>query len=214
MSSTQNYPPAPWNLQGYGFLAIQLLDIDNVSAFVPIALDIIPILPGKTLGGLYVATYPAESTLLYNELIIVSAIVRYKTQIGAWISHIYVDHPGSVAGGREIWGLPKEMAQFDWQGDRSAVQVYQHGKQLCGLKNRWLLPGWTQPIAGSVFSELDGKLEVFTAQSKLKWQLASLEVEVSSESPFAALGFSQTWGGFYFNPLQVTVQAPVAIDTH
>jgi acetoacetate decarboxylase len=27
-----------------------------------------------------------------------------------------VDNPDSVAGGREIWGLPKELAEFSWLG--------------------------------------------------------------------------------------------------
>ena len=211
MHNTQSYPPPPWYLQGYGFLTIQLLDIDKISSYIPVALDIVPILPGKTLGGLYVATYQSESTLLYNELIVMSAIVRHKTQIGAWISHIYVDHPGSVAGGRDIWGLPKEMAQFDWEGDRSIVHIRQDGKLLCVLKRQWLLPGWTQPMAGSVFSELDGKLQIFTAKAELKWHLAGLEVEVPSASPFAALGFGSVWGSFYFNPMQGTVQAPVPL---
>lgn len=211
MSSTPSYPSPPWYLQGHGFLSIQLLDIDNVSSFVPVALDIVPILPGKTLGGLYVATYQTGSTLLYNELIVVSAIVRHKTQIGAWISHIYVDHPGSVAGGRDIWGLPKEMAQFHWEGDRSTIHICQDGKPLCVLKRQWLLSGWTQPLAGSVFSELDGKLQIFAATGELKWHLAGLEVEVPSVSPFAALGFSSIWGSFYFNPLRGTVQAPVPL---
>jgi acetoacetate decarboxylase len=45
--------------------------------------------------------------LEYNELIIIAAVLGYKGKFGAWISHIYVDNPDSVAGGREIWGYLK-----------------------------------------------------------------------------------------------------------
>ena len=45
-------------------------------------------------------------TLAYHELIVFS----HATTRGMVISHIYVDAEQSMHGGREIWGLPKELA--------------------------------------------------------------------------------------------------------
>ena len=49
------YPQAPWTLQGYAIQTLQLLDIDRVRPFIPSELNIITVLPGKTLGGVYLS---------------------------------------------------------------------------------------------------------------------------------------------------------------
>jgi hypothetical protein len=92
------YPQAPWTLQGYSLQTLNLIDITAARSLVPSELEIISVWPGKTLGGVYVASYGSGSTLEYNELIVVSAITRYANRFGTWISHIYVDNPDSVAG--------------------------------------------------------------------------------------------------------------------
>jgi acetoacetate decarboxylase len=203
------YPPPPWTLNGFGFQTLQLLDIDRVRPLIPSQLEIVSVFPGKTLGGLYLAAYGDSSTLTYSELIIVSAIARGANQLGAWISHIYVDHPDSVAGGREIWGLPKELADFRWQlGDRPTVEVVQNGQTLCTLTSRWQLPGWTQPLTGSVFSQKGSTLISFLGQGHFKWHLADVTLQVPSESPFAWLGIGQPWLNVYLNPLHLVAKAP------
>lgn len=192
---------------------LHLLDIDRVRSVIPSGLKIISILPGKTIGGLYVASYGQGSALLYNELIVVSGLVAYAGAVGAWISHIYVDQPDSVAGGREIWGLPKQLAEFTWQtGSTPGVKVSQGDTLLCTLNCNWQLPALSLPIAGSVFSTLGSKLLKFAATGTLKPHLAALELHVPPESQFAALNVGQPWLSFYCNPLQVTVNAPAIVN--
>src|SRR5688572_23194128 len=126
------YPSAPWTLKGFAVQTLQLVDTARARSFVPPDLDIVSVLPGKTLGVVYLASYGPESVLSYNELIVVPALTRYGKNVGFWISHIYVDHPDSMAGGREIWGLPKELAQFTWQmGEQNHVLVRQGEQVLC-----------------------------------------------------------------------------------
>ncbi|WP_225977590.1 acetoacetate decarboxylase family protein [Nostoc sp. CENA543] len=135
------YPPAPWRLEGYGIQTLHWVDVKQAAAFVPSELEIVSFLPGKTLAGIYVSAYEADSLLQYNELIVVPAVVRYQKHIGAWISHIYVDNEDSVAGGREIWGLPKEMAEFSWH-HHGKVSVRQNQRELCHInyqKGMWSL---------------------------------------------------------------------------
>ncbi len=119
-----SYPQPPWTLKGYAFLTLQLLDIARVRPLIPPALNIISVLPGKTIGGVYLSKYNSDSVLEYSELIIIAGFLSYKGKFGGWVSHIYVDNPESVAGGREIWGLPKELAQFTWT-ERSVTEAKQ-----------------------------------------------------------------------------------------
>jgi acetoacetate decarboxylase len=209
-----SYPSAPWDLQGYAIQTLQLLDVDRVRPLVPSELEIVSLLPGKTLGGVYVASYGEGSVLQYNELIVVSAVVHHAGKWGGWISHIYVDHPDSIAGGREIWGLPKEFAQFSWKtGNTPSVQVSQEDNLLCTLNSKWQLPGWQQPLAGLVFSTLDSALLTFRGHGKLNWHLTSADLHIPARSPFAWLGVGQPWLSVYCNPLHLTVDAPSVIQT-
>ncbi|MBD3881991.1 acetoacetate decarboxylase family protein [Phormidium tenue FACHB-886] len=203
------YPQPPWTLQGYGLQTVQLIDIDSIRSQIPPQLNIVPVLPGKTAGGIYAAAYGTGSTLLYNELIVAAALVQHAGRIGAWISHIYVDNADSVAGGREIWGLPKENAQFSWEmGDRPSVQVRQGEQLLCHLSRQWAVPGWQQAFTVPVFSLLNQQLIQFNGQTDFKFYLAGVEVQIPSGSPLAQLKMAPPWLNFYFNPLQLVAEAP------
>ncbi|MEG5057948.1 acetoacetate decarboxylase family protein [Microcoleus sp. A2-C5] len=193
------YPPAPWNLQGYAIQTLQLLDVARVRPLVPSELEIVSVLPGKTLGGVYISSYGLGSMMEYNELIVVSAIANYAGKWGAWISHIYVDNPHSVAGGREIWGLPKELAQFSWEGNDSVkatplgyrVTVSQANRQLCSLnysKQSLALP---VSFSGNVFSALSSNLLLFKGEFNSRIGLLRGELEIPEDSHFANLNLSQ-----------------------
>jgi len=138
------------------------VDRARVRSLVPPDLDIISVLPGKTLGILYLASYGRGSVLAYNELIVVPALTRYRKNVGVWISHIYVDHPDSMAGGREIWGLPKELAQFTWYLDEQRhVLVRQAERVLCTLNYGSQRRLWRQPLFLPVLSMLGADLLAF-----------------------------------------------------
>ncbi|HAG81152.1 MAG TPA: acetoacetate decarboxylase [Cyanobacteria bacterium UBA12227] len=206
------YPKTPWFLQGYGFQTLHLLDIKKVRQFIPSDLDIIPILPGKTLGGIYVAFYGLGSTLMYNELIIISALTRYGSKVGAWISHIYVDNADSMAGGREVWGLPKELAQFTWNlGTNPGVCVHQENQLLCSISSDWQLPQWRLPLTIPAFSTLDSKLLSFEGQGEISLCLSGANLQVPVTSPFSMLGIGQPWLSFYYNQLHLLVSEPKVI---
>jgi len=193
------YPPAPWKLQGYAIATLQLVDVALVRPLVPSELEIISVFPGKTLGGIYISSYGLGSVMEYNELIVVSAIANYAGKWGAWISHIYVDNPHSVAGGREIWGLPKELAQFSWEGSDSVkaeplgyrVTVRQGNSQLCSLgysQQTWMLP---ISLNGNFFSADFNKLLLFKGEFQSHTGLIRGALEIPEESPLASLNIGQ-----------------------
>lgn len=184
------YPPAPWKANGFVVQTLRLIDVEDARYFVPSELDIVSVLPGKTLGAVYFADYGPGSALEYNELIVSPALVRYGSTFRFWISHIYVDNSDSLAGGREIWGLPKEMAHFTWSPDRRMVEAQQSGRILCRLHSnppRWLLP---MPLVLPTFSIQEDDLLSFKASLRGRLGLAKGELHVSAESPFADLNLA------------------------
>ena len=207
------YPPAPWKATGFVVQSLKLIDIERARRFVPSELKIVPVLPGKTLGAVYVAEYTAGSALEYSELIIAPALTRRGSKFRFWISHIYVDNADSMAGGREIWGLPKEMADFKWSADRREIDIQQDGQRLCRLRSgepRWLLP---IPVLLPTFSILGSNLLGFTASIWGQMALAGNELDVPGESPFAGLGLSRKGMSLYMRNIRFTAGAPHVVES-
>ncbi len=208
-----NYPPPPWNLKGYAILTVNLINIDKARLFVPSELEIVSVLPGKTLGGVYLSTYKSGSVLQYNELIVTSGLTRYGEQTASWIGHIYVDNEVSVAGGREIWGLPKEMAEFTW--NKGNVTVKQGDLLLCHLqyqRNWYNLATWWQPqFNASSFGSLNTELLLFDNKFAADLALISSQLTVPETSPFANLNLGQPIATLEMNQLDLTAGMPEVI---
>jgi acetoacetate decarboxylase len=208
-----SYPPAPWHLYGQALQSIYLVDLARAKELVPADLEIISVLPGKTLGSLYLSVYEANSTLEYHELIVVAALVRYQGKIGSWVSHIYVDNLESVAGGREVWGLPKEMADFTWS-DRS-IQVTQGDRSLCQVQYSQgglpLSPGGKSRIIGKGFSGLTEDVLAFAGDFKAKLKWVSSNITIPPESPLTKLNLGHPWLTLQFNELHLTANSPIVV---
>lgn len=206
------YPEAPWTLQGYAIQTLQLIDVERSRLFIPPELDLVSVWPGKTIGGVYLSSYGSGSELQYNELIVVAALVNYSGKFGGWVSHIYVDNPDSVAGGREIWGLPKEMAEFTWmKGEQSSVIVRQGTRQLCRLSYSQPSFGWRMPLSGNVLSVLGSDLLLFKGELESRVGLISSQLEVPPESPFANLKLEQPWLTAYCDDMRVVANTPEVV---
>lgn len=208
-----SYPQAPWTLCGYAIQTLQLIDVDKTRPFIPPEFEIVSIFPGKTLGGIYVSSYGLGSVLQYNELIIAAGFVSYAGKIGAWISHIYVDNPDSVAGGREIWGLPKELADFTWDNSQnnSQVAIAQGNKQLCTISYNKPSLKFPLPFKGSVFSKMSGNILMFDGELSSQIGLTGSKVNVPAESPFYSLNLTQPWLTVYCDDLRFVAGIPEVV---
>jgi acetoacetate decarboxylase len=207
-----SYPPAPWTLCGSAVLTLQLLDSRAARAFVPPEIRVVSVLPGKTIACVYAAQYGSGSVLEYNELIVAAALTRLGRHYGFWISHIYVDSPDSQAGGRAIWGLPKELAQFTWRtGATNEVTVRQDDRVLCQMSygaRRWL---WRLPVALPNLSTLGRDVLIYGGRWSGRVSLALTRLDVPSDSPFAALGLSQSGLPYHQQEMTFIASAPRAI---
>ncbi|MDZ8260362.1 acetoacetate decarboxylase family protein [Nostoc sp. ChiQUE01b] len=204
------YPQAPWTLQGYAIQTLHLVNIDQVRPLIPLELEIISVWPGKTLGSVYLSNYGSGSVLEYSELIVVPALVNYQRKIGAWISHIYVDNADSVAGGREIWGLPKELAKFTWEQGKY-VTVHQENRKLCSLKYNQQSLAWRQRLNVSSFSVKGSDLLIFPAEFESVLGLIGSKLEIPTESPFSEIGLGQPWLTVRCEQMNLRVDAPKVV---
>ncbi len=204
-----SYPSAPWILKGNAIQTLHLVNIDRVRLLVPSDLNIISVWPGKTVGGVYLSQYKSGSVLEYNELIVAPAVVIYQGKIGVWVSHIYVDNADSVAGGREIWGLPKELADFSWEEKR--VTVRQGNVLLCTLNYDQQSLGWRQGLDAASFSTLGSNLLRFDFEFDARLGLVGSQLEVAADSPVAGIGLNQPFATVGFEQMTLQVDAPQII---
>jgi hypothetical protein len=94
-----------------------------------------------------------DGTLRYDELIF-STPARLGTRVGMYVSDIWVNDRASLWGGRRIWGLPKNLADFHW--NESTVQITDdHGliAEICVEERPVRSPLLWTPVPG--FGHLD-----------------------------------------------------------
>lgn len=94
------YPAAPWQMVGSLWLSLFKLkdDVDETR-------------PAGVYGAAFVS-YEEGSPLTYSELLVARPIKSAEHGRRVTITDIWVDSPASVAGGRELWAIPKGLCDF------------------------------------------------------------------------------------------------------
>lgn len=95
------YPPPPWHMRGSLWMSVFRL-----------AQDASPRHPAGTYGVALV-DYVDPSPLTYAELLVARTTRTYDGRRAVTITDIWVDSPASMAGGRALWAIPKELCDFD-----------------------------------------------------------------------------------------------------
>lgn len=103
-----SYPPEPWVLHGRACVSVWSVP---VAALPPLPVRPVTLRGRAVVGTAFVDYRPPG--LAYRELL-AAVLVRHGPRVGVSITRIWVDSPVSRAGGRELWGIPKELAEFDW----------------------------------------------------------------------------------------------------
>jgi acetoacetate decarboxylase len=203
------YPPPPWKLHGQAACVFGLVPVTKAQAFVPSDISIVRVQSGRALAAIYAASYEAGSTLRYRELIVIPALVRHGWRIGAWISHIYVDDPRSVAGGRAIWGLPKEMAAFTLDEAAGTVCVHQGSQRLCTLRAGGTRALLRLPVLLPALSPLRRlqRLLWFAGTGTTRVAIRRVELDIPEQSPLYPLGLT-SGRGIVMSDMRLVVHAP------
>jgi len=176
-------------------LAMALVPLETARRWVPDDLSIVPLTAHSTLAALALARYARGSTLAYSELVVAVCLARAGRRPGFWVSHIYVDDLESLDAGREMFGLPKELAEFDWdeQLDGSGgVTVARDGETLVAA--RWS-PPWPfalpLPFYAPLLGSVSGDRRTFPALGKAHFGVGRLRLQIPMESPFSGLGLER-----------------------
>ncbi|WP_026870984.1 acetoacetate decarboxylase family protein [Inquilinus limosus] len=113
------YPPPPWRLRG----AVQaaLWRVPRAALPGPLPAGARPLGWGGTaLLATVRADWGPDGDLAYGELV-VAVPVRLGRRIGVTVTAAWVDSPASLAGGRELWAIPKRLGRFETQAGRTAL---------------------------------------------------------------------------------------------
>jgi hypothetical protein len=186
------YPPAPWSLRGqanFHVLAVRSGDLPTVPAgFNPLRIG------GFGLVVVGWVDYQGGSILRYGELL--AAIAgRWAGGVSATVTQMWVDSPASRAGGRELWGYPKELASFELAIDPSgtARACDPDGAELARGRFAALVTSpWRLSIRGGTVQPLDGRLAAVRAIFRSRPALGRGSISAPPGSPLAFVNGAHT----------------------
>jgi acetoacetate decarboxylase len=103
LAADVSYPSAPWEMVGSLWLTLFRLrePVDDLR-------------PAGVYGAAFVS-YEDGSPLTYSELLVARPVSTDRDGRRVTITDIWVDSPASVAGGRELWAIPKGLCDFSFE---------------------------------------------------------------------------------------------------
>lgn len=178
--------PAPWSLQGGGYIFIYKFSRE----FVEKEGRVPGFLKGRFSGGfgsVMLVNYEKSNAGPYGELLFIPGKFRYSGKRLDTISKIYVSSDESVFNGRANWGIPKEKADFRFErsgrdehitvsvGDTVAAEITLRSGRLPFHVSTKLLPF---PLV----QEYDGKRYFTSFSGKGRGRLARVKsIKISPE---------------------------------
>lgn len=122
-----SYPPAPWQMHGQLWVSLfRVRPGDH---------------PDREPGvyGVALVKYEEPSPLTYGELLVARPVDKAVN-----ITDIWVDSPASVAGGRALWAIPKDLCDFH-------LDIATHGPVT---RAAWDVSLDGQPIVSARFTDV------------------------------------------------------------
>lgn len=181
-----SYPPPPWRLAGRLLIAGAPLRLDAARELVRAPLRLLPAWPGRALAMLLVGLYGEGSTLRYGEVAGVVGPVLAGGRLGGLVTSIWVDDERSLAGGRQVWGLPKQLATLRWRPGTIEVRDPGGAPIVCA---RWREPRVHAPVpaVAPFIAVLDGAVRRAWLAGTLHLAPTGLELDIPGGSPLAPL---------------------------
>jgi hypothetical protein len=126
------YPTAPWHMVGSLWLSLFRVkhDIDELR-------------PAGVYGAAFVS-YEEGSPLTYSELLVARPVTSEEHGRRVTITDIWVDSPASVAGGRELWAIPKDLCDFTLESGHTGPLS----------RTEWTATAERRPIASARFTDV------------------------------------------------------------
>ncbi|SFQ49476.1 Acetoacetate decarboxylase (ADC) [Amycolatopsis arida] len=185
------YPPEPWHLAGQAYLSTWLVPVADLPR-VPRELRPV-VVAGRAVVVTAWIDYQPPGQLSYAELLATVAVRDGHGPSGpsgptATITEIWVDSAVSLAGGRELWGIPKELAAFDLRHGRTFTASATTSRDWIATAAFTSRPGppVTLPSRFRVAQVMDGepRSSRVRARARPHWAAASWSV-----NPAGPLGY-------------------------
>jgi len=157
------YPPEPWDLHGHAYIGVWLLPRDLAPAPHSSATKPITIF-GRAIVCAAFFVYEEPSPLTYDE-IMTTVLVREGWRPRVSITHIWVNSPASRDGGRALWAIPKDLADFDTAA-HSSYAAQSIGSLAINRVRR--LP-WRAPIAFRIAQDRDGSVLISPVSGRIRF---------------------------------------------
>ncbi|MDP2773400.1 MAG: acetoacetate decarboxylase family protein [Nocardioides sp.] len=127
-----SYPPAPWHMVGSLWLSVFKVkeQVDETR-------------PAGVYGAAFVS-YEEGSPLTYSELLVARPVRSDEHGRRVTITDIWVDSPASVAGGRELWAIPKGLCDFTLEAGHTGPLS----------RTEWSASAQRHPIASARFTDV------------------------------------------------------------
>jgi hypothetical protein len=175
-----DYPAEPWDLHGHAYIGIWLLPRDRTP--LPHSPATRPVrIFGRSIVCVAFFVYEEPSPLTYDE-IMATVLVRERWRPRVSITHIWVNSEASRDGGRELWAIPKELADFE-VGTHSSYAAQGIGSLVVDRVRR--LP-WRLPLRFRIAQDRAGSLQVSPVSGRIRFGLARGRWSFASDGP---LGF-------------------------
>ncbi len=183
-----NYPPSPWRLGGTGHMSIWQIPIKDLPIVFPAGVE--PVIRfGRATVVTGWVTYTPGSVLEYNELILIVQVKANHRRLGS-ITHAWVDSPASVAGGRALWGIPKQLGAFELSDSTIfEASATANGQAIASFQFRpgFTLPGWWRISLPTAQWSESGAIQVTEGHLLARVQLGSGDWTIAAEGPLAFL---------------------------
>lgn len=175
------YPAEPWDLHGHAYVGAWLVPRQQLPA--PHSPESKPItIFGRGIVGAAFFVYEQPSPLTYDE-IMATVLVRHGWRLRVSITHIWVNSPASRDGGRELWAIPKELADFK-VAPHTRYVADGIGSLTLGRVRR--LP-WLIPAGFRIAQDRAGSIQISPVAGRMRFGLAQAQWSFAADGPLAFL---------------------------
>lgn len=188
------YPPEPWHLHGHCLVGVWLLPAGVAPTPKAPGTRTIRIL-GRVLVGAAFFVYTEPSPLTYGE-VMSTVLVRDGLVPRVSITHIWVDSPASLAGGRALWAIPKDLATFVMAGPDHYVA---DGIGSADVRRVRLLPR-RLPVSFTTAQDRSGTLVAAPVSGRARLGVATARWSFDPTGPLGFLSGRPPWLSLVLRP--------------
>ncbi|WP_370961494.1 acetoacetate decarboxylase family protein [Amycolatopsis sp. cg9] len=178
------YPPQPWHLTADARVSIWRVPPSRLPSLPPGAAPLL--VAGQASVFTAWIDYTPPGQLAYHELL--AAVSIKARRVSCSITEIWVDSEASMAGGRELWAIPKGLATLDFtSGPTFTATAATSGDWIAtaAFKRRPGLP-LRVPTSFEVVQERDGLLRT-PVGAKIRPRPASADWSFNPDGPLGYL---------------------------